>query len=78
MTAAAYRPAQLRVQALNGIGRVDHFPYFLGIGKEGDDVRPMAAPERGNGCKSLAPGTVVEIPQRGGGGLCVGSTVDGS
>src|SRR5450755_1810527 len=76
MTACMDRAAQFAVQALYGICGVDHFSDFLGIGKKGNHVRPMAAPGRTDGGKFLTPGTVLEFLQRHGSRFGVLGSVD--
>lgn len=77
MTAAAHRAAQFCVQALYGIGCVDHFPHLRGISKEGNNVGPVPAPKSRDRGKSRAPWPVLKGLQRRLGGLSVSGAVDG-
>src|ERR1700716_1795911 len=50
-------------QKFCGICGVNHFSDFLGVGEEGNDMRPMPAPHGRDRRESLAPGSLFEILQ---------------
>src|SRR5690606_30529428 len=67
---------QLRIDAFNGIGRVDHSSYIRWEGEEGNDLLPSPLPA---GCDHrilLAPGALGECLQRLLGSVSVNRAVD--
>src|SRR6185437_13013017 len=63
MAPCPYRAADRAVEALDGIGGIDHSPHFLRKGKKGNDLRPAAPPGRRNRRVFSAPGTLLELVQ---------------
>src|SRR5450631_2888813 len=76
MPTCPYRAAQHAIQALDGVGGVNHFSDFPGICVERNDVRPMAVPGGPDGGEFLAPGTVLEFLECHGSGFGVLGLVD--
>ena len=68
--------AQARVDALYGIGRVDHPTNLRREGKERNHVAPGPAPGRHHGGEPLAPGAPPECGEFGLRSLGVGRRVD--
>ena len=54
----------LGIDTLQGIGRVDHASYVRRKGKEGNHLRPRAAPRRHDRRKLRASGAASEVVQR--------------
>ena len=69
--------AQPGVNALQGVGGVDHTAHLWRERKERDHVRPGAAPGRGHRRELLAPGAGLERTQLGLGRLSARGAVDG-
>src|SRR5690606_17196840 len=66
----------LAVQRLDGVGRVDDFPDLRGEREEWNDLRPAAAPARGNGRILLPPGSGLELGERLLGSVGTDSAID--
>ena len=68
--------ADLVVEALDRVRRIDNLPYFDGEGEEGGEPLPGPFPHRDRGGVALAHGGVGEGQQRDLGGLQGGRGVD--
>src|SRR5690606_32301914 len=78
MPFVADRLANLAVQRLDGVSRVDDLPDLRGEREERDDLRPAAAPARDDGGVLLAPRSGFELGQCLLGSLGADSAVDGA